>query len=162
MTQHQAGWHFCIKCSNMQFNNGAPGVCLGVGPGDHGAGDHKSQGFNFGLPFDRGETAVHEPRFFFCSKCHSMFKQQDFGSGDDLGPCAKGGQHDRTDSINFVLSHDTPVVNGQDKWFVCVNCHALFFGRAANQKCSAHDTLSHDPGQGTFPDYNLPHGDADA
>ena len=71
-----------------------------------------------------------------------MFKQQDFGSGDDLGPCAKGGQHDRTDSINFVLSHDTPVVNGQDNWRVCVNCHAMFFGAAANQKCSAHDTLT--------------------
>jgi hypothetical protein len=28
MTQHQANWHFCIKCSNMQFNNGAPGVAL--------------------------------------------------------------------------------------------------------------------------------------
>jgi hypothetical protein len=38
----------------------------------------------------------------------------------------------------------------------------LFFGPAANRKCSAPGTLSHDPGQGTFPDYNLPHGPADA
>jgi hypothetical protein len=40
MTQHQANWHFCIKCSNMQFNNSTPGVCLGVGPGlPHTAAD---------------------------------------------------------------------------------------------------------------------------
>ena len=136
-------------------------MCLGGGNGNHGRTDHKSQGFNFALPHGGGQTGTQDRNFFFCSKCHSMFQEQDFGSGDDLGPCAKGGQHDRTDSLNFSLTHDTPVDGGQRQWFVCVDCHALFFG-PGNQKCSAPGALSHNPGQGNFPEYVLPYGPADA
>jgi hypothetical protein len=149
MTQFQTQWRFCTKCSNMNFNNGVPGVCLA-------GGDHRQQGFDFGLPFGVPEGAVHERHFFFCKKCHCLFQEKDFGSGDDLGRCGGGGQHDRTDSTEFVLPHDTAVTVGQDKWVVCVNCHVLFFGPAANQKCIAN-SLGHNPGQGNFPDFNVPH-----
>jgi hypothetical protein len=162
MTQTQPEWHFCLKCSNMQWNTGAPGMCLGVGQGNHGLSDHKSQGYNFILPYGGEQTATQDRNFFFCSKCHCMFQQQDFGTGDDLGKCPKGGQHDRTDSFNFALPHDVPVDNGQDKWVVCVNCNVLYYGPADPQKCAAPGALSHSPGQGRAPNYNLPHGDFDA
>jgi hypothetical protein len=147
MTQFQTGWRFCKQCSNMHFNNGVPGACLG-GP------DHAQQGFDFGLPFARPEGARHERHFFFCNTCHCLFQEKDFSNGNDLGLCAAGGQHNRTNSIEFVLAHDTPVTQGQNQWAVCVNCHVMFFGPGP-QKCIAG--LSHDPGQGNFPDFNLPH-----
>jgi hypothetical protein len=149
MTQYQGNWRFCQKCSNMTFSGGGPGVCLG-------GGDHDPQGFHFTLPYDRPESAVEDRHFFFCSKCHSLFQNQDFGGGD-LGTCAKGGQHDRTDSIEFVLSHDTPVPNGQNKWVVCVGCSVMYYGPAPRQICP-NNPLSHGPGS-DFPDYYLPHTD---
>jgi hypothetical protein len=151
MTQVQEGWRFCQKCGNMIFNEFGPGVC-------QAGGDHRKQGLLFTLPFDRVTSAIHEGRFFFCSKCHSMFQQHDFnGSGNDLGRCPKGGQHDRTDSIEFVLTHDAPVPDGQDRWVVCVQCHALFFGPKEDSKCPVEGSIGHSPGQGNFPIFNLPH-----
>ena len=146
----QQDWRFCQKCSNMTFNVGpGVGVCLA-------GGDHEPQGFNFHLPFGGPEGAKTERHFFFCNACHCMFQNKDFGSGDDLGGCAAGGQHDRRNSLEFVLPHDTPVPDGQDKWVVCVNCHVLFFGPADLRHCTK-STLGHNPGQGNIPIFNLPH-----
>jgi hypothetical protein len=86
-----------------------------------------------------------------------MFQNKDFGSGNDLGVCARGGQHDRTDSIEFVLTHDAPVPDGQQPWVVCVNCNALFFGPDERSHCPS-DSLGHNPGSsGRIPIFNLPH-----
>jgi hypothetical protein len=148
MTQFQGEWRFCKKCSNMTFNLAPrPGVCVA-------GGDHLSQGFNFELPFDRPEGERDQRHFFFCSKCHCLFQNIDFGGGD-LGTCAAGGQHDRTDSFEFVLPHDRPVTNGQDKWTVCVNCSVMFWGPAEHQPC-IKNPLSHNPGS-DFLSFNLPH-----
>jgi hypothetical protein len=150
MTEFQSGWRFCSKCANMTFNNfSTPGAC-------QGGGDHHAHGFLFSLPFGRPPGATNESGFFFCSKCHSLFQEHDFGAGNDLGRCPKGGQHDRTDSIEFVLTHDAPVPDGQDNWRVCVNCNAMFFGQQQGQ-CPAVGTIGHDVGQGEIPDFNLPH-----
>ncbi|BBY16941.1 hypothetical protein [Mycolicibacterium litorale] len=148
MTDWQWGWRFCQKCGNMHWPEAGDGVC-------QTGGGHRPQGLLFALPFNRPVGAKSERNFYFCRACHSLFQQKAFGGGSDLGRCPEGGQHDRTDSFEFVLTKDRPVNNAQDKWAVCVNCHVLWFG-PVNGHCPSA-THGHNPGGGNFPIFHINH-----
>ena len=120
MTQHQPNWHFCIKCSNMQFDSGVPGVCLGVGPGNNGPTDHQSQGFNFSLPFDRGETAVHEVKDSSFNYFH-LFPDQLGLRTPSLHELRGGDAEQNANTLTAILSG---IERGAKRDFVLINAAA--------------------------------------
>jgi hypothetical protein len=149
MAGEQTGWNFCTKCGSMTFSN-IPAPCVA-------GGNHNPQGFPFVMPHGQPAAPGSQGHFRRCQKCSGMFLAEDVGSGA-IGACVVGNPspHNPDTSLNFHLAHDIGDIPGaQGKWFVCVNCNLLFFGPDGGH--CVKNSLSHDPGQGNFPEFVLPH-----
>ena len=146
MGDFQWGWRYCSKCATMFWaDHMNSGVCAA------GSGGHDPHGFLFVLPYDWPANSARVNGFFYCNKCHSLFREKDFhpdfGSSSTLGACPKGDKHDPTSSFEYVLNTDRPQANGQGKWMVCTSCNCLCYGPDIGKCAGEGDgVIGHTPG----------------
>jgi hypothetical protein len=124
----QPGWNRCTKCSVI-FNGGG-GVC----PIDGGA--HSSQG-DSGSRIIAHDTMAVTGRIQqgrWCQKCYAMI------IGNNPPSCAKGGNHDTTNSLSYVIRKDPALLAREEAFYrQCSKCSALMKLRvnAQNGECPA-------------------------
>jgi len=131
--QHQDGWRWCCKCSNMCFSGNGAGVCA------KGGGHDFTGSYKYRLP--HGHANPHggsQNNWRWCRKTQTIAF-----TGNGPRNCAAGGQHDHTGSYDYHLNHKGQ--GGQNDWRWCKNCQELFHnGSRAKTKCPVSGG-NHDP-----------------
>lgn len=131
MTDIQAQWRFCSKCSVLFYDGSdTKGSCPSDGQ------QHHAEGLDFHLPHDGPATDTSQRDWMFCRKCFAMH-----WAPAETQVCNLGGRHDPNGSWNFVLPHSTPETpSAQSGWRFCGKCSDMFWEPSAVQQCSAGGT----------------------
>jgi len=127
MEQKQSEWRWCNKCQGLFYGaNKTSGYCPNGGGHDYeGSGNYSISYLN-----KDGQNSWR-----WCNKCQGLFY-----AGNSNGWCSAGGQHNSSQSYDYILS-----TNGvhQKNWRWCNKCEGLFFaGNNSNGVCprgNGHD-----------------------
>jgi hypothetical protein len=166
----QTGWRWCRKCFALAFASTPPGACPGGGTHDQSASLAYSLPINAEVaagqpgwmrctkcsvvfngagvcPIDKGThsgadlriiahdtTAVTGQQGLWCQKCNAMV------IGNSPPSCAKGGNHDTTNSASYVIRKNPVLLANEEAFYrQCSKCSALMKLRALpqNGECPA-------------------------
>ena len=115
---------FCDQYAKTAVNQNEENLKRNCGyKGDQWQSNYSNH-FDWCMVYDRG-VADSEKRL----------RDEELKRCNASGP--NGGAHDRGNSFNYVLAHDTQIPNGQDNWRWCRKCQGLFYGGYGEGLCPA-------------------------
>jgi hypothetical protein len=151
----------CVFCGALSAYTQT--ACASCGELFAGAPERKARMDAEGIPYgsaarqdeeeeDEGseDEVEGEKGWRWCSQCDVLFYDSEEG-----GKCpATEGQHDSSDSQDYMLMHDESY-EGESGWKWCKKCNALYYATKEEGTCAAGG--EHDGEDG--PDYRMPKGE---
>src|SRR5689334_10562875 len=116
----QDNWRRCNRCMGLGFAGYGAGSCPAGGQHDYHViftNLHYQLNYNGGNP-----APSRQDNWRWCGKCQGLAY-----AGSGPGVCPAGGQHDHTNSFNYVLDHGDKAPNDQADWRWCGKCQGLAY-----------------------------------